>query len=91
MLETGEGYNLFEVPGSTEKRDAMSLRMRREEKLAFKKAAKMAGLTLSAWMITRLRAASASEIKSAGEPDPFIHQETPKRKNQGSTQSRKNN
>lgn len=69
--ESVPAYNV-EMPGSAEKpRVATSLRMLPEEKQAFDTAADIAGLSLSAWLITRLRACAAAEIKSAGGSDPF--------------------
>jgi hypothetical protein len=54
-----------------EKTDLARLRLSPEEKSGFLEAANLAGLSLSAWMRSRLRAVCARELESAGRVIPF--------------------
>ncbi len=42
------------------------------EKEAFRNAARLAGLDLSAWIRERLRLTARHELESAGQPVPFV-------------------
>jgi hypothetical protein len=53
------------------KSDLARLRLSPDEKQAFQEAADLAGLSLSAWIRSRLRTASARELETAGIPIPF--------------------
>jgi hypothetical protein len=70
MMETCIGYTSGMADESTEK-VAISFRMLKEEKAAYDKAARIAGMSLSTWMRTRLRSVVAKELRAAGEPHPF--------------------
>jgi hypothetical protein len=54
------------------KTDAILVRAQPKEKEAFKEAADLAGISLSAWVRERLRLAAIRELESAGRPIPFI-------------------
>jgi uncharacterized protein (DUF1778 family) len=61
-------------PPKMERRKAEYLDIRLEpvEKQAFKDAADVAGLDLSAWVRERLRAAARKELESVDRPVPFL-------------------
>ena len=48
------------------------LRMSNEEKQAFQEAARLSGISLSAWVRERLRLAAIRELESAGLAVPFV-------------------
>jgi len=50
----------------------MRLRVEETEREGFEKAARMSGLTLSAWARERLRGAARRELTEAGEQVPFF-------------------
>lgn len=50
----------------------MKIRVQTEEKQAFKDAAKLAGISLSAWARERLRGAARRELEDAGIPIAFL-------------------
>lgn len=52
--------------------EAMLIRVRASEKLAFTTAAEIAGISVSAWVRERLRLAAARELESAGKKIPFL-------------------
>ena len=54
------------------KTEGIEMRVRPEEKVAFKEAAELAGVSLSAWMRERLRLAAIRELENAGRSVPFI-------------------
>ena len=56
----------------TEKTDLIQVRMTTDEKLSFEKAAAVGGLTLSAWVRNRLRAAALNDLQRAGVKVPFV-------------------
>lgn len=49
------------------------LRVQPEEKAAFREAAEIAGLPLSAWIRERLRRATIRELEEAGKPIRFLN------------------
>jgi uncharacterized protein (DUF1778 family) len=53
------------------KTNTIEMRVTDDEKEAFRKAAEMSGLTLSAWIRERLRKAAVSELEHAGVPIAF--------------------
>jgi hypothetical protein len=53
------------------KSDLLQLRLLPAEKEAFRKAADLAGIALSAWVRERLRGAARRELTDAGEQVPF--------------------
>ncbi len=57
-----------------EKTEFMKLRLRPDEKLAFEKAADLAGVPLSAWVRERLRSAARRELIDAGQKVPFLQE-----------------
>jgi uncharacterized protein (DUF1778 family) len=57
-----------------EKTEFMKLRLRPDEKLAFEKAAELAGVPLSAWVRERLRSAARRELIDAGQKVPFLQE-----------------
>ncbi len=54
------------------KSESMEIRMKPEEKEAFKKSAELAGISLSSWARERLRLAAIRELERAGQQIPFI-------------------
>ncbi len=54
------------------KTELTQLRMTPDEKRAFQEAARLAGISLSAWVRERLRLAAIRELESAGLPVPFV-------------------
>lgn len=54
------------------KTDLMEVRLKPEEKDAFREAAEIAGIPLSAWVRERLRRAARIELEEARRPVPFI-------------------
>jgi hypothetical protein len=50
----------------------MELRVGPKEKEAFKQAADLAGIPLSAWIRERLRRAARKELEEADKPIPFL-------------------
>jgi hypothetical protein len=50
----------------------LDIRLGVDEKQAFKQAANLAGLALSAWIRERLRRAARNELKESGKPVPFL-------------------
>jgi len=54
------------------KTENMLIRMQPEEKQAFREAAEIAGLPLSAWVRERLRRATVRELEDAGKPVRFL-------------------
>lgn len=59
------------APGRT-KDEYLDIRLEASEKQAFKDAAELAGLDLSAWIRERLRLASRKELEGAGRPIAFL-------------------
>jgi uncharacterized protein (DUF1778 family) len=57
--------------GGFVKTNTIEMRVSNDEKEAFRKAADISGLTLSAWIRERLRKAAVSELEHAGVPIPF--------------------
>jgi uncharacterized protein (DUF1778 family) len=55
-----------------DKTEVIQLRLSREEKLAFQRAAELAGIALSAWVRERLRRAAIRELEDAGQDIPFL-------------------
>ncbi len=51
----------------------MKVRLTVDEKTRFEEAAKIAGISLSAWMRERLRRAAVRELEDASRTIPFIH------------------
>ena len=56
------------------KREELKVRMTEEERRAFEDAAKVAGISLSAWMRERLRTAARKDLEDAGLPISFIEE-----------------
>ena len=52
--------------------ELLQLRLQPEEKQAFQEAAALAGISLSAWVRERLRAAAIRELEGSGRPVPFV-------------------
>jgi uncharacterized protein (DUF1778 family) len=50
----------------------LDMRLEATEKQAFRDAAELAGLDLSAWMRERLRAQARKELEGAGKPVAFL-------------------
>ena len=50
----------------------LDMRLTESEKQAFKEAAELSGLSLTAWVRERLRAASKRELIESGRQVPFI-------------------
>lgn len=61
-------------PKSADRRKAeyLDIRLEANEKHAFRDAAELAGLDLSAWVRERLRAAARKELKGAERPVAFL-------------------
>jgi uncharacterized protein (DUF1778 family) len=66
----------------TPKSFPLNVRVSDEEKAAFDRAAKIAGISLSSWVRERLRAASLRELDVVGELAPFLA-DGPRRKANG--------
>lgn len=56
------------------KSESVLMRLDPEEKEAFKQAAELAGITLSAWIRERLRRAAIKELEEAAIPIAFLLQ-----------------
>jgi len=54
------------------KTESIELRVQPDEKDAFKKAADLAGIPLSAWIRERLRLAAIRDLEGAGLSVPFV-------------------
>jgi len=54
------------------KSESMEIRVRPEEKEAFKRAAELAGISLSSWARERLRLAAIRELEGSGLQVPFV-------------------
>jgi uncharacterized protein (DUF1778 family) len=54
------------------KTESVEVRMHTDEKRAFREAAELAGIPLSAWIRERLRRASARELADVGRQVPFL-------------------
>ncbi len=54
------------------KGEYLDVRLEPSEKEAFKRAAELSGLALSAWVRERLRRAARAELQDAGESVPFL-------------------
>ena len=54
------------------KSDYLEIRLGSAEKQAFKDAAELAGLGVSAWVRERLRRIAAKELQDAGRPVAFL-------------------
>jgi uncharacterized protein (DUF1778 family) len=59
------------------KTEAIEIRVQPSEKLAFKQAAEIAGISLSSWMRERLRWNAIRELEEASRPIPFLNQKAP--------------
>ncbi|MEQ1902083.1 MAG: hypothetical protein ABL866_15290 [Devosia sp.] len=55
------------------KTDFMKIRVSDDEKESFDLAAKIAGISLSAWVRDRLRRVVRRELQEAGQKVPFLH------------------
>lgn len=55
------------------KTDWLKIRITPPEKAGFQEAAKLAGLSLSAWARERLRRAAIRELEDASRSIPFLH------------------
>jgi uncharacterized protein (DUF1778 family) len=53
------------------KTSTIEIRVSDDEKAAFRQAAELSGLSLSAWIRERLRKAVVGELEHAGMPIPF--------------------
>ena len=56
------------------KDDAIYIRLSQSEKQAFQDAARLSGISLSAWMRERLRTAARKDLEDAGLPIVFIQE-----------------
>lgn len=56
------------------KSEYLDMRLEASEKQAFRDAASLAGLDLSAWIRERLRIAARKELDAAGHPVAFLSQ-----------------
>jgi antitoxin component of RelBE/YafQ-DinJ toxin-antitoxin module len=54
------------------KSETVRIRLDKDEKKAFQRAAELSGLTLSTWIREKLRRATRIELEDAGEKIPFI-------------------
>jgi uncharacterized protein (DUF1778 family) len=54
------------------KTESMEIRVQADEKAAFKQAAEIAGIPLSAWVRERLRRAAVKELEDASMPIAFL-------------------
>lgn len=54
------------------KSESMEVRLTADEKLAFREAAEIAGIPLSAWVRERLRRAAIRELEEASRPIAFL-------------------
>lgn len=57
------------------RQDAVLIRLTTSEKTAFKEAARLAGIGLSAWARQRLRLAAIKELEAMGRQIPFLDEE----------------
>jgi uncharacterized protein (DUF1778 family) len=69
-------------PASERKAAVVQIRLQGAEKAAFERAAKLRGLSLSAWMRTRLRDAAVEDLNAHGLQPDFLS-ETKKRRSGG--------
>ena len=60
------------VTGVTTKTETFLIRLELGEKEAFRTAAELAGIDVSAWMRERLRRAARQELEEARLPIPFL-------------------
>ena len=49
-----------------------NIRVAESEKVAFERAAEVAGVSVSAWVRERLRKAAKADLQEAGQPVPFL-------------------
>lgn len=61
------------------KADYLEVRLEPAEKEAFKEAADVVGLALSAWVRERLRRAARKDLEEAGREVPFLTKRVPKK------------
>jgi hypothetical protein len=54
------------------KTEGIEIRVNPDEKLAFKQAAELAGISLSSWVRERLRLMAIRELEGAGRSIPFV-------------------
>jgi hypothetical protein len=54
------------------KTEAIEIRVQPEEKLAFREAAEMSGISLSSWIRERLRKVAIRELEEASRPIAFL-------------------
>jgi len=54
------------------KTEGIEIRVNPNEKLAFKQAAELAGISLSSWIRERLRLMAIRELEGAGRSIPFV-------------------
>ena len=59
-----------------EKSDYLEVRLSPDEKQAFRDAAGLAGLAISAWVRERLRQSARAELEKAGQPVAFLPRRT---------------
>ena len=71
------------------KTEYLDIRVEATEKLAFREAAELAGLDLSAWIRERLRANARKELQAANLPVPFMATEVSGKPNVIGRRSRK--
>lgn len=55
-----------------QKTESIELRVQPAEKAAFRDAASLSGIPLSAWIRERLRLAAIRELEGAGQQVPFV-------------------
>jgi len=58
------------------KTETIEIRVQADEKAAFKQAASLAGIPLSAWIRERLRRAAVKELEDASMPIAFLQRVT---------------
>lgn len=54
------------------KSETVKIRLDPDEKIAFEETARIAGISLSAWMRQKLRLAAIRELEQASRPIPFV-------------------
>jgi uncharacterized protein (DUF1778 family) len=54
------------------KTESIEIRVQGDEKAAFKQAADLSGIPMSAWIRERLRRAAVKELEDASRPIPFL-------------------
>ena len=67
-------YVYTNVEGSRMKTESILVRVAPDEKEAFREAAEIAGLALSAWIRERLRRTAVRELEQSGRPIRFVRQ-----------------